>query len=247
MCPEQVSEQVCTHRSDMFSLGIVLYQLLTGRNPFEGDTDFTTMFKISTEMPVPPSVLRPELPPSANQAVMRALAKDPMERYADWSDFADALLDASKVLPQRRTQDRQAEHFAQMRSLPFFEEFHDSALWEALRLGTMLNFGLGDVLMREDSKGNSFYVILEGHVAVRRAGIQLSVLGPGVTLGEMAYLRAEKPVRTATAVAASDVLVLEIRNDALHQASEGLRTRFDRAFIKLLVNRLIATNEQVGH
>jgi eukaryotic-like serine/threonine-protein kinase len=247
MSPEQVKEQVCTHRSDMFSLGIVLYQLLTGRNPFEGDSDFTTMYKISTEMPPPPSLLRPELPPSANQAIMRALAKDPMERYTDWSDFADALLDASKVLPERRAQDRQGEHFAQMRALPFFREFHDSALWEALRLGTLLNFGLGDVLMREDSKGNSFHVILQGHVAVRRAGVQLSVLGAGVTLGEMAYLRPETPVRTATAVAASDVLVLEIRNDALNEASEGLRTRFDRAFIKLLVSRLIATNAQVAH
>ncbi len=246
MSPEQVREQVCTHQSDMFSLGIVLYELLTGRNPFTGDSDFTTMYKITAETPPPPSLLRPELPAAVNVAVMRALSKDAAGRYNDWPDFADALLEASKVLPQRRAQDRQGEHFAQMRALPFFGEFHDAALWEALRLGTLLTFGLGDVLMREETKGNSFHVILEGHVAVRRAGFTLTVLGPGVTLGEMAYLRPETPVRTATAVAASDVLVLEIRNDALNEASEGLRTRFDRAFIKLLVSRLIATNAQVG-
>jgi hypothetical protein len=247
MSPEQVREQVCTHRSDMFSLGIVLYQLLTGRHPFAGETDYTTMYRINTEMPPPPSLLRPELPVAANQAVMRALAKEPLERYADWADFADALLEASRLLPQRRAQDRQGEHFAQMRALPFFAEFHDAALWEALRLGTFLDFGLGDVLMREGAKGNSFYVILDGHVEVRHGGARLSVLDAGVTLGEMAYLRADNPVRTATAVAASDVLVLEIRNDALNSASEGVRTGFDRAFIKLLVSRLIATNAQVGH
>ena len=247
MSPEQVREQVCTHRSDMFSLGIVLYQLLTGRNPFLGESDYTTMYRISTEMPSPPSLLRPELPVSANQAIMRALAKDPMERYAEWADFADALLDASRGLPRRRAQDRQGEYFVQMRALPFFAGFHDSALWEALRLGTFLDFGLGDVLMREGAKGNSFQVILQGHVEVRHGGATLSVLGAGVTLGEMAHLRPENPVRTATAVATSDVMVLEIRNDALLGASEGLRTCFDRAFIKLLVSRLIATNAQVGH
>jgi eukaryotic-like serine/threonine-protein kinase len=246
MAPEQVREQVCTHRSDMFSLGIVLYQLLTGRNPFEGETDFTTMYRINTEMPSPPSLLRPELPVPANQAIMRALAKDPAERFAEWPDFADALLAASRGLPQRRAQDLEGEYFAQMRALPFFAGFHDSAVWEGLRLGTMLNFTLGDVLMREGAKGNSFHVILRGHVEVRRNGVTLSVLGAGVTLGEMAYLRPENPVRTATAVAASDVLVLEIRNDALNGASEGVRTGFDRAFIKLLVSRLIATNAQVS-
>jgi len=246
MSPEQVREQVCTHRSDMFSLGIVLYQLLTGRSPFEGDTDYTTLYRISNEVPPAPRLLRPELPAAADHAIMRALEKNPADRYAEWADFADALLNVSRSLPARRAEDRQAEHFTQMRGLPFFAGFPDSALWETLRLGTLLKFGLGDVLMREEMEGQSFCIILEGHVAVRRAGVTLSVLGVGVTLGEMAYLQPEHPVRTATAVAASDVLVLEIPNKALNKASEGLRACFDKAFIRLLVSRLISTNAQVG-
>jgi serine/threonine protein kinase len=247
MSPEQVREEVCTHRSDMFSLGVVLYQLLTGRSPFEGESDYTTLYKVSNETPPAPRLLRTELPASADHAIMRALEKKASDRYVEWADFADALLNVSRSLPARRVEDRQAEHFAQMRSLPFFAEFHDSALWETLRLGTLHSYGLGDVLMREEMQGESFCIILDGHVAVRRKGITLSQLGRGVTLGEMSYLRPENPVRSATAVAASDVLVLEIRNAALNEASEGLRTRFDRAFIQLLVSRLISTNEQVRH
>jgi eukaryotic-like serine/threonine-protein kinase len=222
MSPEQVRELVCTHQSDMFSLGIVLYQLMTGRNPFEGENDFTTLYRISTEMPAPPSTLRAELPPEIDDAIMRALTKDPAGRFGEWRDFADALLDVSQGLPARRAEDREGERFARMRALAFFEGFHDAALWETLRLGTLHSFARGEVLMREGTTGESFHIILEGTVAVRRNDFTLTVLSPGVTLGEMAYLRQRG-------------------------ASEALQTRFDRAFIKLLVGRLIATNAQVSN
>jgi serine/threonine protein kinase len=245
MSPEQVREQVCTHRSDMFSLGIVLYELLTGRNPFAGDSDFTTMYRISTEPAEPPSVLRPELPPSVDKAILRALSKDPADRYADWVEFADALLDVSRTLPQRRVQDSQGEYFTQMRALPFFAEFSDSNLWETLRLGTLHRFEHGQVLMHEGTQGHSFCVIVQGMVTVKRGEKTLSTLGPGVTLGEMCLLQPENPIRTATAVAQLGALVLEIQNASLRKASDGLQGCFDRAFIKLLVKRLIATNEQL--
>lgn len=247
MSPEQVQEQPCTQRSDIFSLGIVLYELLTGRNPFEAETNYATLYRISHELPPPPSVLRAELPLSVDRVVMRALAKDPNKRFLRWADFADAILAVSREVPETRVQDRQGEQFARMRGLPFFADFDDAALWETLRLGTLHAFSRDAVLIREGTSGDSFYVILEGMVAVRHNSLTLSVLTPGVTLGEMAYLRPENPVRSATAVAASDILVLEIRNTALRHASEALQTSFGRAFIKLLVNRLISTTAQVGN
>ncbi|MES2634934.1 MAG: protein kinase [Pseudomonadota bacterium] len=247
MSPEQVREQVCTHQSDMFSLGIVIYELLTGRNPFEGENDFTTLYKVNTEMPPPPRVLRPDLPPELDDVVMKALSKAQADRYAQWQDFADALVSVSKALPERRAKDRDAERFSQMRALPFFAGFHDAMLWESLRLGTLHSYATGDVLMQEGDEGKSFCILLEGLVAIRHHNLTITVLGPGVTLGEMCYLQPDLPSRTATALAESDVLVLEIQNAALRQASEGLQTSFDKAFIQLLVSRLIKTNEKVGN
>ncbi|MCH7665870.1 MAG: cyclic nucleotide-binding domain-containing protein, partial [Acidobacteria bacterium] len=81
---------------------------------------------------------------------------------------------------------------------------------------------------------------------VTRQGWQLSTLGPGVSIGEMVYLRPDHPVRTATAVAETEVLVLKVPNAALREASEALQSHFDKAFIQLLVARLIATNEQLA-
>jgi len=83
-------------------------------------------------------------------------------------------------------------------------------------------------------------------VAIMRHGQRLTTVDAGVTLGEMAYLQPDKPLRSATAVAETDVVVLEIRNEALRHASDDLQLKFDKAFIALLVNRLMVTNEKLG-
>jgi serine/threonine protein kinase len=220
--------------------------LLTGRKPFEGETDFATMYRINTETPTAPSMLRAELPQSVDETLMRALAKKPEQRFASWGDFADALLAVNVALPKRSASEREGERFTQLRGLDFFSEFHDPALWETLRLATLNQFPRGSVLMREGDPGDSFFIMLEGSVTVSRNAWKLSTLGAGVTLGEMTYLDPGKKTRSATAIAATDVLALEIRNPALRHASEDLQARFDKAFIKLLVNRLIDTTAQVG-
>ncbi|CAN7387892.1 protein kinase [Acidovorax sp. LjRoot74] len=246
MSPEQVREQDLTHHSDMFSLAVVVYELLTGRRPFDGDTDFATLYKISNDAPTPPSLLRASLPPHVDEVLLRALAKQPADRFATWPDFAQALLAAHRGLPRQRSQDTEAERFARLRALPFFADFHDVALWELMRLGSWRRLEQGTVLMRENTPGDSFCILIEGQVAISRQGWNLSTLGPGVTLGEMTYLRPENKMRTASAVAETEVLVLKVRNPALREASEDLQSRFDKAFIKLLVGRLIATNEQLA-
>ena len=246
MSPEQVREQDLTHHSDMFSLAVVVYELLTGRRPFDGDTDFSTLYKISNESPAPVSLLRASLPSHLDDVLQRALAKQPSDRFGTWADFAQALLAAHQGLPRQKSQDTEAERFARLRALPFFVDFHDVALWELMRLGSWRRLERGTVLMRENTPGDSFCILIEGQVAVSRQGWNLSTLDPGVTLGEMTYLRPDNKLRTATAVTETEVLVLKVRNPALREASEDLQSRFDKAFIKLLVGRLIATNEQVA-
>ena len=246
MSPEQVREQDLTHHSDMFSLAVVVYELLTGRRPFDGDTDFATLYKISHETPSAPSLLRAFLPGHLDDVLLRALAKNPADRFATWDDFAQALLSVHRALPRQKSQDTEAERFARLRALPFFADFHDVALWELMRLGHWRRLDRGTVLMRENTPGDSFCILLEGQVGVSRQGWSLSTLTPGVTLGEMTYLRPDNRVRTATAVAETEVLVLKVRNPALRGASDDLQSCFDKAFIKLLVGRLIATNEQLA-
>ena len=100
--------------------------------------------------------------------------------------------------------------------------------------------------MQEGLPGDSFYVLVEGEVSITREGWHLSTLGPGATLGEMTYLQPDNRVRSATAVAQTDALVIKVPNPALREASADLQSRFDKAFIKLLVSRLAATSKQLG-
>lgn len=246
MSPEQVREESLTHHSDMFSLGVVLYELLTGRRPFDGETDFATMYRIGHDEPTAPGVLRASLPPEVDAFVLRALAKAPQDRFPRWADWAEALQTLSRALPRQKSQDTETERFTRLRALPFFADFHDVALWELMRLGNWRRVPRGTALMREGAAGDSFCILIEGQVGIHRQSWQLCTLEAGVTFGEMTYLRPESPLRTATAVAESEVLVLKVRNPALRGASEALQSCFDKAFIKLLVGRLVATNEQVA-
>lgn len=91
MSPEQVVGQEVDGRADIFSLGVVLYEMLTGRPPFAGDNISAIMFRILNEMPTAPCTLKPELPEAFNYIVAKALAKHPDERYQSAAEMAEDL------------------------------------------------------------------------------------------------------------------------------------------------------------
>lgn len=91
MAPEQVVGAAVDGRSDLFSLGVVLYEMLTGEPPFAGDNIITTMYRIVNEAPVPPKTLTPRIPDAFNYIVAKALAKHPNERYQSAWELAHDL------------------------------------------------------------------------------------------------------------------------------------------------------------
>ena len=91
LSPEQAEGHAVTASSDVYSIGIVLYEMLTGRVPFEADSAVTIALKHLTEAPEPPSVHRPDVHPALEAVVMRALAKDPADRYETAADLAADL------------------------------------------------------------------------------------------------------------------------------------------------------------
>ncbi len=91
MSPEQVSGGAVDARSDIYSLGVTLYELLTGRRPFQADTAFSVLHAQLNTVPQPPIELNAALPPALNNIVLTALAKDPAARFQSADAFRDAL------------------------------------------------------------------------------------------------------------------------------------------------------------
>ena len=100
MAPEQVAGQPTDGKTDIFALGVVLYEMLTGTTPFNGDNLSAIMYKILHEEPAPPSTLNPRVPAVFDQIVSRALAKRPEDRYQTAREFARDLRNQDAVLSQ---------------------------------------------------------------------------------------------------------------------------------------------------
>src|ERR1700726_2333378 len=87
LSPEQAQGHAVGATSDLYSVGVILYELLTGLVPFDGETAVAIAFKQVAAEPRPPSMLNPAVPPGVDAIVLRALAKDPSERFADADEF----------------------------------------------------------------------------------------------------------------------------------------------------------------
>ncbi len=247
MSPQQVREVSLNHQTDIYSLGVVLYQLLTGRLPFQAHNNYSLIYHVVNSEPALPSRYRPEVSPDIDAIVTRAMQKTTEARYPTWEAFSFDLASAFGSLSNRVEVIPDSEKFNTLRGLDFFRPFSDVELWEVLRITDWHRHPRDTVLIREGEVGKSFFVLAGGEVKVTKQERLLNVLRTGACFGEMAHLTHHQFVRTASVAAMSAITVIEIQSERLLQASENCRHQFNGAFLTMLVDRLALANTRLSH
>jgi serine/threonine protein kinase len=242
MSPEQIRMEPLTQQTDIYSLGITMYRLLTGRLPYEATTQAALAYAILNAAPEPPATLRPELPPLLDQIVRKAISRDPALRYRSWLEFGKELSQAFTTLRLVGESVSDSEKFNELRNMPFFEDLGDVALWEVVRIGAWRTAPPATVITREGDESDSFFLLVKGEVRVTLQAKQLATIKPGGCFGEIVYFAKANQRRTTTITAACELTVIEIKAAALRAATDALQAGFNKAVTRVLIERLDQTN-----
>lgn len=236
MSPEQVQSLEITNRSDLYSLGAVLYEMLTGFRPFRGGNLSKLLHQIVYATAQPIHALRPDIPEVLETSVAKALQKDPAKRYRNGLELAADLTRVHQALRDGTSKLDRQEQFSILRTLKFFHDFSQSEILEVLRASTWQDYEQGEEIVKEGEMDDRFYVIVSGSVAVMRAGNGVGQLEAGDCFGETSYVRGAK--RLATIKALSGVTLMKVSSTLLEQSSAACQLRFNKVFLRSLISRL---------
>ncbi|HXZ97238.1 MAG TPA: serine/threonine-protein kinase [Burkholderiales bacterium] len=245
MSPEQISAKALTQHSDMFSLAVVLYELLTGFQPFIARSMSSLFQMILHQEPLPPSALRPSLGSDLDRVLLLALKKNPQDRYPAWADFA---LELAKV-GQLSVYDQEipdSEKFPALRAMEVLKQLSDPEIWELVNAGRWSRLPAQTEILRENEPGQSLYFLTQGQVKVTKHGRLLGTLIGGECFGEMSYIRGGVLPRQATVESLTEAVVVELKSADLERLSDSCQLRFGRALMRTLVDRLALANVRMS-
>ncbi|MDR3054430.1 MAG: protein kinase [Zoogloeaceae bacterium] len=248
MSPEQIKAYPLNQKTDLYSLGVVLFQMLTGRLPFRAKSQGALVYKImNMDTPVP-SRLNPGVPVKLDAILKKALEKDLYNRYSNGAEFAKDLSTVRfKIMGDNEEYAVQdTRRFEALRKLEFFLEFENIELWEILRSAVWREVGARVALMKEGQEDKRFGILVSGQVEVSLEGKALCKLGEGEVIGEMAYLHPNNNKRHATVITLEPCRFLEISGPALALASDELQERMRNALIARILNRLRDANRKLA-
>jgi eukaryotic-like serine/threonine-protein kinase len=246
MAPEAIAEKQPTQQSDIYSMGVVLYELLAGKLPFTAESGAAMLNKILNDEPIDIRSIRPDIPQALVDIVNKAMRKDLALRFANWFDMAKDLAESFNNLDNTGVQLNATERFNRVRELTFFQAFSDQQIWEVLRGATWDTHKKGENLVLEGDIGHAFFVMISGEAYVTREGRLLSPLRKGDCFGEMAYLNQAAWRRTATITATNDCELLRIQLPQLEKLSDSCQLQFMKVFLQTLIERLSMTTDMLA-
>lgn len=246
MSPEQIKNYPLNQKTDLYSMGVILFQLLTGRLPFRAQNQWALIYKI-VNMDTPSiCALNPNLPEGVERIIKKALEKDLFNRYTNGAEFAKDLSSVKYQIVYDHSPEQDTKNFEKLRKLEFFTEFENIELWEVLRVSNFRRYPAKKTLISEGDEGRHFGVILQGSVEVSVEGKTICRLEAGEVVGEMAYLNYNDHRRSATVITLEPIEYLEINSSALDLSSEEVLERFNQLLMSKVIKRLRKANKTIS-
>lgn len=243
MSLEQIRGSRLTHLSDMYSLGVAAYELLTGTLPFNA-LSMTELFEaIANEEAMPPSARRPGLSAELDRVILRMIARDPGDRYPTWADLALEIAEIGRFSKFRQGIP-DSEKFSMLRSMNSFSEFSDPEIWELAQASKWVKLPARTIVLREDEPSQSMYILASGQMKVTKQGRLLNVIKAGEHFGEMAYIH-RGANRQATVEALSDIVVAEFPFQAIEGLGSGCELRFVKTLLHSMADRLALAGDRI--
>jgi serine/threonine protein kinase len=245
MAPEQIEGRDITFHSDMYSLGVVLYELLVGKRPFISDKLETLIQKILQDEPKPPSEARAGLPREIDAVVLRAMKKDPAQRYGTWAQFGVEISKVvSLVMPASAISD--SEKYLALSKLEMLQLLTDAEFWELAGAGKWSRVDKAKAIVKEDTPGKSFFFLAKGQAKVTKQGRLLNMINEGECFGEMAFIRGGEEPRHATVESMTEVVLAEFLPEILDNMSQSAQLHLTRALVRNVVDRLALANTRLA-
>ncbi len=245
MSPEQIKDYPLNGQTDLYSLGTVMFELLTGRQPFRAKNRASLMYKIINMDAEAVSTLNPSIPDTLDPIIKRTLEKDLYTRYRTGAQFAQDLSSAKFQILDDADSVRLTRRFKIVRLNPAFTDFENDEVWEILRISHWRVVHESRPLMVEGEEGSNFGVIIEGEVEESLKGRQLAVYKAGDVIGELAFLSLGPSKRNTTVIAMVDTIYLEVNAAAYALASEECQEHFKQLIVGTLMRRTQESNEKL--
>jgi serine/threonine protein kinase len=258
MSPEHFKEGAhLTAQTDIFALGAVMYQLITGKPAFQGKDVETVVDNIKNKQPIPIQNYRPDAPQELSDLVNKALAKNPADRYTSALAFATAIQKLLDKLTESEEIDLDApeeksgrfnsnDDYVFLRDNSWFKDFPPNLIEELVNSGSIQTFDANELIVTEGEIADSFYTIISGSTEVIKNSEVVAHMNAGDSFGELGHVT-DNSRRTASVRTTDVTKVLNVSTDTLEHLSCESQAMLYKGFLKTTIERLTALQNSMQH
>ena len=255
MSPEQILGNEMSPRSDIFSLGVLFYEWISGQRPFTGNDTMEILHNIVGTRPAPLHDIAP-IDRELAKIIHKAMKKEDEDRYLTAAAFADALeIYRERMVPRTSAEKDDPLDFSmgqrqiieQLRhQYAFFYDFTDEEIFEIFQISTPETYDKGATIIQEGHSGKRMYFIIEGEALVRKEihgkNVQLKQLSAGECFGEMAII--DNLPRVASVIALTRIHVIALNEAVLRHSNPVLCLKLFRSLAVTISEKLRLTDKK---